>query len=394
MKLRDFLFACTTLGLLTSCSVLKHRAEDDNSRVSAAPLIPISRACDLPPPSTTGKENASNGQNAAPALSALACSSRADAAFSLIAYSREKCRIFVDSLTDDTSRDNVGLDIASTTFSSLVGVFTRPGIKNALGAGSAISTGAKTSISSNYFAQQTLGHIIQAIEAIYNPQIDAVADWVRTTQSNGTFNLFDAEQQIKGAHSLCSLAAANAKISTAIPPVTDSQKPEAPKQLSFLFVEKADSGNPSAPADKSLADMATSLVAEFNDPKNATFRGAGITADTKVGSGKISFIYGSEIDSVQWAVAVTNADQGAPNVSQKIAYDDKTKVIDLNVPGSTSPRIGDTIAISVASLKKKDGQQSTAAPPAVTPAPAAHAPAAVPAKQAPEIKVFSREVLG
>lgn len=146
MRILRTLFVFSFAGLISSCSFVPATA------MRANPLEPA-RLCAAP---------TNEAKDKAGAQTQCTTGSARSRAFQLMRDSLEKCQAFFVKYFDSQAKTSTSIDIASTTFSALVPVFSRVVIKNTLGAGSAITTDSKNSIRTEYLNSLALANVTQA----------------------------------------------------------------------------------------------------------------------------------------------------------------------------------------------------------------------------------------
>lgn len=142
-----------------------------------------------------------------------------------------KCGKFMNGLVLAENGVNTGLDIGTTIFSALATAFSPLATVHALTAGATISSGSKTALDADIYAKATIGNYDQAIQSTY---YKSIADYLNTlTNSTQEITLSIEVDKIRTIHKECSLASAQASISSTLQSSPASQSPSTAGQFAI-----------------------------------------------------------------------------------------------------------------------------------------------------------------
>jgi len=211
-----------------------------------------------------------------------------DQAYDLVQDSVGRCSQFVTAIFGRIAATNAGLDILSLALSTIAGITVPIRDAHILSAGSAIATGAKTSIDTQYLGTLQISHIIQTIQSSYYPHMaDYVAGLNSRVQRDQYIN-FNAERaNILSIHAQCSIPVAEASMSATLK-VGDS--PSAPQPTVF-------SVSLQLPAGATASQSASIVASAISGSEDA--QAAGITAVPDAGKGVVTITTGTTAYS--WA---------------------------------------------------------------------------------------------
>ena len=344
MRILRTFFVFSFVGLISSCSFVPAAA------IRADPLEPA-RLCATPKNEAKDKTK----DKAEPQTQCTTGSARSRA-FQLMQDSLEKCQAFLVELFDSQAKTSTGLDIASTTFSALVPVFSRVGIKNTLGAGSAIATGSKNSIRTEYLNSLALANVTQAVNQTYFVEIAKYRD-VLDAKAPESIDVDEVRVDLLRIHALCSLTSAEGTIQANFAPSASTSAREGVNQLTFVYTVM--SGD-------TQANLVANVVKAFNaDPG---FKAADIQAqvDKANPATQIDFISPNATwQSIHWmpvSIVVPTRDEGAQPEDPKFKADFANDVATLTFNFTGNPVANTQITLETDSLVPKAVQSALAKP--------------------------------
>jgi hypothetical protein len=218
--------ACFALGLGGCGSTLEKVTKQSGFLVAAEPL------CEDSP----GYEVASNGTckpasdvSSPPTSSAFP---NKEYVGRVLNESEYNCGKFVDDLVLISNSTNTTLDGLTTVFTALGTAFTPLGVVHGLTAAGSITSGWKTAIDTDVYAKQTIANYAQAIQSGYYTDLHTYIDSLNAVTDDSAIILPIEVAKIRTIHRECSLATAQASISSTMrsdtTPTSSPQPASAP----------------------------------------------------------------------------------------------------------------------------------------------------------------------
>ena len=244
-RLRHLGAACLALGLSGCSAALQKWTDNSGFLVAAEPLCEDTPGSQITSDGTcTGAgQPASQPVSAAPTMSATTTPPvvpvpPASPAFPnktyiglLLNESENNCGKFVNGLVLISNSTNTTLDGLTTVFTALGTAFTPIGVVHGLTAAGSISSGWKTAIDTDVYAKQTIANYALAIQTGYYTDLQGyITDLGKVTDDSSIILPIEVAK-IRTIHRECSLATAQASLSSTIGPTTTGAAGATPPAL-------------------------------------------------------------------------------------------------------------------------------------------------------------------
>ena len=279
---------------------------------------------------------------------------------SLVVFdSEKKCNDFLTGLVLHVTATNSALDMVTTVFTALGTAFTPIATVHALTAGGSISSGWKTAIDSDIFAQATIANYAQAIQATYYTKMQTYINnlggssaAVTSKQANPAAT--DNPASPSGANQQSGTAPGNAA-STPLNAAIETTKIEtihatcglAPAQSTITATLQSKS-TASTGVDKTIVTFAGTVVA--GDTLEITFTSGTVTTPL---SASVSITKGETPTQIMLAVLGAVTGQIAPKASGVMASPSGTATLTLQSPAADkatwkiAPKTSDNPGLSI-----------------------------------------------
>jgi hypothetical protein len=212
-KIIPFLIAINLT--LTSCfgPLLRKSEENDSILIAADPM------CEETPGWITEKDARCIGVEGPPDLDKLKADPAANKKYvaKLVNESQFLCGRFINSLVVSSVGVHGDLDLATTVFSALGTAFSPIATVHALTAAATVSSGWKTAIDSDLYAQATIANYAQVIQSTYYADINSYIKELEKVKDSDVEPTIEMTK-IRPIHKECSLASAQAAIHASLQP--------------------------------------------------------------------------------------------------------------------------------------------------------------------------------
>jgi hypothetical protein len=260
-----------------------------------------------------------------------------EAVHDLVQDSQTKCAAFVNSMFARTAGTNTILGIVGTIFSAAASVVSPIATSHILSGGSTITTGARTSIDTEYLNSLTISHITQAIQTTYGSDMQKYIAYLNSKNDDTAVSAAAERSTILSYHNECSLSSADGSIASSLQPGQGSS------QTSSIAVSYA-----ATVSDTTAAAVASGLMTLINNDDG--FAKAGIKATMQT----------STIVAIGAPPAVKLTVTPAPVAGHVGAVITNGPPYTLTVSGTPQPR--DIITVSATTVTQQAGTAPAAAP--------------------------------